>query len=457
MSAVVECRDSVEKELEVRWAMSGNFACSVMLMPEMCIAEVKTVVYEKVGIPVEEQRVFIEGQELPGDSLVNVGPAECPLTLLRSLSDPCITNLAQLRASKDLFEPLPRGQFTVVKKLASGIHGDIFKCCWERDDFGSQCVAVKKLRNDSLELSEDTETNERTIHMESWVKRPHSEDALREIGVLMHLSRQDDLPPYVLRMLGVYADDGFTWLVSELADGGDLFEIVASQRLGESRVQRFTWHLLQAVAYLHKQKIGHRDISLENILLKDGVAKLMDFGMAVQTSSASGIPLRYFQGVGKDNYRPPEMYVPRVSRIRVTTPPTLAPNRVAMIETCNRNFCEVRFPGEAQAGQRCMADVWGYSVKPADIFSSGVCLFTMTCNCPPWQKAQLENTCFSWVRSRGDAGIKCLMELWNKQSLSPEPSRLLAEMLRPDPTQRPSAADCLRNTWFEAMHSAETA
>merc|ERR550525_772509 len=82
-----------------------------------------------------------------------------------------------------------------------------------------------------------------------------------------------------------------------------------------------------------------------------------------------------------------------------------------MVETPNRHFCEVRFPEEAQVGQLCMADVWGYSVEPVDVFSSGVCLFTMACNCPPWQRAQLADTSFSWVRSRGDAGIKCLMSI----------------------------------------------
>merc|ERR1719410_2034670 len=312
----------------------------------------------------------------------------------------------------DDFEPLPRGQFTVVKKLASGIHGDILKCCWERVDSASQHVAVKKIRNNSLECLEGTETNERKIHMECLAKHPHPEDALSEIGVLMRLCRQDDLPPYVVRMLAVYADDSFTWLVSEFTEGGDMFEVVASQSLGETRVRRFTWQVLHAVAYLHRFKIGHRDISLENILLKDGVAKLMDFGMAVQTSSDSGVALRYFRAVGKDNCRAPEMYVPRVPRIRVTTPSTLAPNRVAMMETHTGHFCEVRFPENSQAGQPYMADTWGYSVKPVDVFSSGVCLFTMACNCPPWQRAQLTDANFSWVRSRGDAGIKSLMELW---------------------------------------------
>jgi len=458
MCAIMECHDPTEKEVEIRWAVSGNHACSIKLTPHARRGEVKSLVFEQTGIPIEEQHIFVEGHETFGESLVDVGLADGQLMLLRSVSDPCITNLARLRASMDDFEPLARGKFTVVRKLRAGIHGDILKCRWEQDDRASKCVAVKKLRNDSLESFKNTETNERTIHMEPTSGRsrqPHAEDPLSEIGVLMYLCRQDDLPQYLVRMLGVYADTGFTWLVSEFAEGGDLFDVVATQSLGETRVQRFAWQLLQAVAYLHRHKIGHRDISLENILLKDGVAKLMDFGMAVQTTSASGVPLRYFRCVGKENFRAPEMYVPQVSRIRVAAPTTLAPNRVAMVETSGRHFCEVRFPEESKAGQLCMADVWGYTTPPVDVFASGVCLFTMACNCPPWHRAQLADNTFSWVHRRGDEGIKCLMEHWNKQTLGTEPMKLLAEMLRSDPTRRPSAASCLQNAWFTTTDAAE--
>lgn len=53
--------------------------------------------------------------------------------------------------------------------------------------------------------------------------------------------------------------------------------------------------------YLHAHDIGHRDISLENVLLKNGVTRLMDFGMAAQTRRRCGTRLRYFRAVGKDS------------------------------------------------------------------------------------------------------------------------------------------------------------
>jgi len=174
----------------------------------------------------------------------------------------------------------------------------------------------------------------------------------------------------------------------------------------------------------------------------------MDFSTAVPTSSASGVPLRYFHCVGEKSNRAPEVYVPHVASISVVAPSDLAPNRVALIETPDQYLCQVRFPVEVQPGHAFAADVWGYSATPADVFSSGVCFFMMACKCPPWHKAQLVDSSFSFAHRLGDEGILDLMRHWQKERLDRSTSMLLAEMLRPDPTQRPSAAECLRNKCF---------
>merc|ERR1719162_1607025 len=149
---------------------------------------------------------------------------------------------------------------------------------------------------------------------------PSSEDALTEIGVLTHLSKQRDLPLYLLKMLGVFSDNEHTWLVTEFAEGGELYNVAASGDVGEKQVQQYTSQLLQAVEYLHRHHIGHRDISLENILLRDGNVRLMDFGMAVCSHSSSRTPLRFFREVGKTFYCAPECYVPTQEVVSLTAP-----------------------------------------------------------------------------------------------------------------------------------------
>merc|ERR1719281_682320 len=91
--------------------------------------------------------------------------------------------------------------------------------------------------------------------------------------------------------------------------------------------------MLQAVAYLHKHHIGHRDISLENTLLtKSGTSQVMDFGMSVRSHSSSGLALRYFRAAGKPGYRAPECYVPEAEEVTdVVCPADASPGDVRMV------------------------------------------------------------------------------------------------------------------------------
>merc|ERR1711988_1459606 len=113
--------------------------------------------------------------------------------------------------------------------------------------------------------------------------------------------------------------------------------------MGEKK-RRFSWELLQAVEYLHRHQIGHRDISLENTLVKNDSLKLMDFGVAVRSHSTSGIPLRYFRAAGKNFYRAPECYVPLTTDARVVSPDDSKPGDIVMVRTGSGYLCEVRLP-----------------------------------------------------------------------------------------------------------------
>mmetsp|Transcript_35096 Transcript_35096/g.81494 ORF Transcript_35096/g.81494 Transcript_35096/m.81494 type:complete len:464 (-) Transcript_35096:124-1515(-) len=428
-------------ELEVRWMTTGDLVCVVPLAPNMCISEVKQLVQERAGIPASDQRLLRGVQELAADAahLGNV-----PLLLVQSAaSDPRATDLGHFRTRVD-FEALPRGEFTLVQKLAEGIHGDVFRYHWQQAT-GEQSVAVKKLRSEKLLPAQNIETDERAVHMQPWKRAPDAEDALTEIGVLSYLARQPDVPQYLLRMHGVFADDGFAWLVTEFAEGGELFDVAAAGCTNESQLQRYMCQLFQAVAFLHKHHIGHRDISLENILLKGGDVRLMDFGMSVCSHSSAGVPLRFFRAVGKDSYRAPEMYVPTTAETKVVAPSNCNPGAVAMARTGKGYLCEVRLPPTATPGQQCMAEVWGYAAQPADVFACGVCLFILAWRSPPWRTAVLSDASFAFIR---DHGMQSLLRHWQWPLLSPQVMHLLERALSTDPAQRPSAAACLADPWL---------
>ena len=89
---------------------------------------------------------------------------------------------------------------------------------------------------------------------------------------------------------------GQTCVVTELVPGGDLFSYLHTPGRrrtapGEAElVARYiTFQLLQALAYLHRRGIAHRDIKVENVLLwstEPGArVVLTDFGAAAQFST----------------------------------------------------------------------------------------------------------------------------------------------------------------------------
>jgi len=293
---------------------------------------------------------------------------------------------------------------------------------------------------------------------------PHIEDAMNEIGVLSYLRRLPNLPVYLLRLLGVFLEGDHVTMVTEFADS-ELFEQVAGGHMTfpEERVMRYTWQLLQATRFLHANRIGHRDISLENILISfgsdpRGEIRLMDFGQAARTHSQCGsVLLRYFVTCGKQYYRAPECYVPRQPRVGVLAPADSTPGDVVMAQVLDASmkrtgyFCEVRLPSNAEPGRPCAAATYGYTVPAADVFACGVALFILTWKAPPWKMAILSDPGFIFVHTNGEGAIGRLVVNWGKMELAPPAMSMLTRMLQAEPRKRPSVEDCLASPWFEPM------
>lgn len=62
--------------------------------------------------------------------------------------------------------------------------------------------------------------------------------------------------------------------VMEYCSGGELLKYVQSrERLSEEEAQFFFLQIAEAVYYLHREKLIHRDLKLENVLLADTESK----------------------------------------------------------------------------------------------------------------------------------------------------------------------------------------
>lgn len=94
---------------------------------------------------------------------------------------------------------------------------------------------------------------------------------MREIQILRQLNHK-----FIVKLIEVIETDAYIGMILEFASGffklthlgGELFEhILARRYLKENEAARMFAQLIAGVSYLHKNKIVHRDLKLENLLL----------------------------------------------------------------------------------------------------------------------------------------------------------------------------------------------
>ncbi|MCK4775048.1 MAG: protein kinase, partial [Candidatus Krumholzibacteria bacterium] len=94
--------------------------------------------------------------------------------------------------------------------------------------------------------------------------------------------------PNIITVYAAGEEDGCPYIAMELIDGETLRQIIDEGPIEWKKAVRCLIDLLDAVGRLHEEGIVHRDLKPENIMItKDGVVKLMDFGLAHLQSSTT--------------------------------------------------------------------------------------------------------------------------------------------------------------------------
>jgi len=114
-------------------------------------------------------------------------------------------------------------------------------------------------------------------------------------------------------------------------------------------------------------------------------------------------------------------------------------------------LCEVRVPDGVKPGSWCDAELMGYTVPPVDVFACGVCLFILCLGFPPWGHALLSDPHFAHFYRQGDRGIPDTIQRYSKVPFSTHLQQLLVEMMRTDPSLRPTVEECLSSSWIQKV------
>ncbi|OXU26601.1 hypothetical protein TSAR_006259 [Trichomalopsis sarcophagae] len=123
----------------------------------------------------------------------------------------------------------------------------------------------------------------------------------REVHIMKRLRH-----PHIIRLYQVMETEKMIYLVTEYAPGGEIFDhLVRNGRMVEPEARRIFRQIVQAVRYLHQQRVVHRDLKAENLLLDaDNNIKLADFGFSNEFKP--GVPLSTW--CGSPPYAAPEIF-----------------------------------------------------------------------------------------------------------------------------------------------------
>jgi len=171
-------------------------------------------------------------------------------------------------------------RFRRLEKLGEGTYGIVYKA---RDVNTGDTLALKKIRLDAEDEGIPS-------------------TAIREISLLKQLQH-----PNIVRLYDVILTDQKLTLVFEFLDQ-DLKKYLDSfgdSGLDAPTTKSFLWQLLQGISHCHENRVLHRDLKPQNLLInRDGELKLADFGLA----RSFGIPVRsYTHEVVTLWYRSPEV------------------------------------------------------------------------------------------------------------------------------------------------------
>jgi serine/threonine protein kinase len=92
--------------------------------------------------------------------------------------------------------------------------------------------------------------------------------------------------PNIIRLLDVFDNPEYIYIVLEYMAGGDLFNYLEKRefKITEDKARQIAHMIASALYYLHSYGIVHRDLKLENILMVDSAndseLKIVDFGLS---------------------------------------------------------------------------------------------------------------------------------------------------------------------------------
>jgi serine/threonine protein kinase/Tol biopolymer transport system component len=155
------------------------------------------------------------------------------------------------------------GPYAIIAPLGAGGMGEVYRA---KDERLGREVAIKVL---PAALASDPERLKRF------------EKEARSASALNH--------PNIVTVYDVGSEAGVSYIAMELVSGDTLRALLTGGALPIKRLLATAALVAEGLAKAHESRIVHRDLKPENVMVtKDGLVKILDFGLAKLTSPMSG-------------------------------------------------------------------------------------------------------------------------------------------------------------------------
>ena len=246
-----------------------------------------------------------------------------------------------------------------------------------RGAFGKVSLGMHKLSRKLVAL--------KSINKEFMTDEKQKSKVMHEVGILLRLRHQS-----VVKLYETFETKRHMLLAMELCAGGDLLNYVRKRKKLDEDVAKVIFRqIIEGLGYIHRKRILHRDIKLDNILLDGkGNVKIADFGVSKLVKPGD------------------------VMREQSGTPAYIAPE---------------------------ILKEEGYMGFKADIWSAGVVLYAMLCGTVPFKASNMKELHKMIIKGKYNL----------KEEITDDAKSLMRSMLETDPRRRVTIQNILAHPWLQ--------
>lgn len=209
--------------------------------------------------------------------------------------------------------------------------------------------------------------------------------------------------PHIVRFVDWFESRDKYYIVTELAQGGELFDRICEQgKFTEKDASQTIKQVLGAVDYLHKNNVVHRDLKPENLLYMtksiDSDLVLADFGIAKMLDSKDEVLTTM---AGSFGYAAPEVMLKK-----------------------------------------------GHG-KPVDMWSMGVITYTLLCGYSPFRSENLQDL----IDECSNAQVVFHERYW--KDVSDDAKDFINHLLQPSPDDRWTSSEALAHPWLSGENATD--